>query len=263
MSRCPVLACASVLLVAAAGLSGCSEAPGPLVRDHYASLDDCAADWGGARHCERVLSSGYQGGKAIYRGPAYPQNEREAARRDAGGGAAADPARQGRVIGTVREPVAQDGGRTGRFDQPSAATDDAMEVTVLDALSGLPYFVAYFGVALLSLTLGLAVYVAIAARREVRLVVQGNVAAAAGMAGALVGFALPLTSALVRSETLLDALIWAGVALLAQVIVLGGIRLMLAALVRRVQDGQVASGVFLGAIAVVLGLLNAAAIAIA
>jgi uncharacterized membrane protein YjfL (UPF0719 family) len=37
-----------------------------------------------------------------------------------------------------------------------------------------------------------------------------------------------------------------------------GLRLMLSALVARMRDGQVASGVLLGAIAISVGILNAA-----
>ena len=133
-----------------------------------------------------------------------------------------------------------------------------MPTTVAESLADLPYFVASLGIALMLLALGLAAYVALAARRDMRLIAEGNVAAAAGMAGAFVGFALPLASAVVGSEALLDMLVWGGVALLAQLLVLVGLRLMLSSPVRRMRDGQVASGVFLGAVAVAVGILNAA-----
>ncbi len=133
-----------------------------------------------------------------------------------------------------------------------------MPGTVPEILADLPYFVARFGIVLMLLALGLAAYVALAARRDMRLVAEGNVAAAAGMTGAFVGFALPLASAVIRSEALLDMLVWGSVALLAQLLVVVGLRLMLSALVRRMRDGQVASGVFLGAVAVAVGILNAA-----
>ncbi|MGE5161335.1 MAG: DUF350 domain-containing protein [Betaproteobacteria bacterium] len=252
----------------AAGLSGCSEEPGPLVRDHYATLEDCAADWGRPGNCDRVQSSGYSGGMFVFRGPPYPQNARESARRDAaaadagsGGAGPQDSSRQGRSIGTAREPAALDGA-PGRFPPapPSSqgAPASAASGTVAESLADLPFFVASFGIVLMLLALGLAAYVAIAARRDMRLVAEGNVAAAAGMTGAFIGFALPLASAVTRSETLLDMLAWGGVAMAAQLLVLAVLRMMLSALVRRMRDGQVASGVFLGAVAVAIGILNAA-----
>jgi putative membrane protein len=91
-----------------------------------------------------------------------------------------------------------------------------------------------------------------------RLMAEGNVAVAAGMTGAFVGFALPLASAVSRSEALLDLLAWGGVGLLAQLLVVTILRLMLSSVVGRMREGQVASGVLLGAIAVSVGILNAA-----
>lgn len=251
-----------------AGLAGCSEEPGPLVRDHYATLEDCAADWGRPGNCDRVYSSGYSGGMVVFRGPAYPQNARESARREAvaagdrsAGAGSLDSPRSGRSIGTVREPEARDGA-PGQFrpapPNSPGPPSHGMPGTVPEILADLPYFVARFGIVLMLLALGLAAYVALAARRDMRLIVEGNVAAAAGMTGAFVGFALPLASAVIQSEVLLDMLVWGGVALLAQLLVVVGLRLMLPALVRRMRDGQVASGVFLGAAAISVGILNAA-----
>lgn len=261
----PVLS--KLVIVATAALAGCSEAATTLTRDHYASLEDCAADWGRPEACDRVQSSGYPGVPYVFRGPAYPDNGRDAVRREVLAEAErtnrpsfADPARQGRAIGTVREPLALDGApRPGRSAPPEPQQDDE-PASVAESLSGLPYSIAYFGIALMLLTLALALYVALAARREMRLVRDGNVAVAAGMAGVLVGFALPLASALLASGTLLDLLVWAAAALLVQLVVLLGVRAALGALARRMRDGQVASGVFIGAVAVVLGLLNAASI---
>jgi putative membrane protein len=133
-----------------------------------------------------------------------------------------------------------------------------MPVALAESLADLPYFVARFGIVLMLLALGLAAYVALAARRDMRLVAEGNVASAAGMTGAFVGFALPLASAVIRSEALLDMLAWGAVALLAQLLVVVSLRLMLPALVQRMRDGQVASGAFLGAVASSIGILNAA-----
>ena len=248
----------------AAVLSGCSDEPGPLVRDHYATLEDCAADWGRPGNCDRVQSSGYSGGMVVFRGPAYPQNARESARRSvaaedrSGGTGSLDSPRQGRSIGTAREPTARDGAPGRLQPAPPIPPGKTMPSTVPESIADLPYFVACLGIALFLFTLGLAAYVALAARRDMRLIAEGNVAAAAGMTGAFIGFALPLASAVIRSEALLDMLVWGGVALVAQLLVLVGLRLMLSSLVRRMRDGQVASGVFLGAVAVSVGILNAA-----
>lgn len=133
-----------------------------------------------------------------------------------------------------------------------------MPVALAESLADLPYFVAVFGIALLLFTLALAAWVGLVARGDVRLIAAGNVAVTAGLAGALFGFALPLASAVSGSGTLLDLLVRGSVGLLAQLLVVAVLRLMLAALIARMRGGQVASGVLFGAVAVSVGILNAA-----
>jgi putative membrane protein len=128
----------------------------------------------------------------------------------------------------------------------------------LDYLSGLPAFAAYFGLALLLFLGFIAIYVRITPYPEIRLIREGNTAAAASLGGALIGFALPLASAVENSVSLLDMLIWAAVALIVQLIAFGVARLMVRDVTRQIQEGKVSAGVFVGALAVAIGLLNAA-----
>lgn len=67
-----------VLIGSASLLAGCSPAPEDrLLRDHYGSVEDCAADWGRPENCEPAYASnsgsstggGYGG--YIFRGPPY------------------------------------------------------------------------------------------------------------------------------------------------------------------------------------------------
>ena len=53
-------------------------------------------------------------------------------------------------------------------------------------------------------------------------------------------------------------LLWAVVALVAQLAAYAAVRLAVPEIVRHVREGKVASGVFLGAVAVAVGILNAA-----
>jgi len=133
-----------------------------------------------------------------------------------------------------------------------------MSSAALESLAGLPYFIAYFGLSLVLLAAALALYTAVAPHAEPRLIAEGNAAASAALAGVLVGFALPLASAVAHSASLLDMLLWAAVALVAQLLAYCAIRLAVSGIVRRMRDGQVASGVFLGSLAVAVGILNAA-----
>jgi putative membrane protein len=133
-----------------------------------------------------------------------------------------------------------------------------MRNTAFETLAGLPYFAAFFGVSLLLLTICLALYVWITPYPEIKLIREGNAAAASSLGGVVIGFALPLASVVVNSVSLLDMLLWSGVALFVQLVAFAGVRLMVPALARNVREGQVSSGILAGAVAIALGLLNAA-----
>jgi putative membrane protein len=127
------------------------------------------------------------------------------------------------------------------------------------SLAGLPAFLSYFatGIGLLAVFL-LLLYLWITPYREISLIREGNAAAAASLSGAMVGFMLPLASAITHSVSLLDMAIWGLIALIIQLLVYGVGRLLLPSLARDIPAGQVASGVFLGALSLAIGLLNAA-----
>ncbi len=129
---------------------------------------------------------------------------------------------------------------------------------LLGYLSGLPLFAAYFALGLLLLFLFVVIYVRITPYREIALIRAGNVAAAASLGGSIIGFVLPVASAIENSVSLIDMLLWSLVALVVQLLAFVIARAMVPAISKNVEEGQVASGLFLGAIAIALGLLNAA-----
>lgn len=133
-----------------------------------------------------------------------------------------------------------------------------MRHRAFEYLSGLPGFALYFALGMLLLGLFIVIYLRITPHRELTLIREGNVAAAASLGGAVIGFVLPLTSAIEHSVSLEDMLLWAGVALVVQLLAFVIVRMMVPAISANVQQGQTASGVFLGAMAISLGLINAA-----
>jgi putative membrane protein len=130
----------------------------------------------------------------------------------------------------------------------------------IESLAGLPAFAAYFVVTLLLLGVFLTVHVRITPYPEIKLIREGNLAASASLSGAVIGFVLPLASAVENSGSIIDMLVWALIALLVQLLAYFLVHQLLPHLPRDVADGKLASGVFLGAIAVSFGLLNAACI---
>ena len=65
----------TLVLIGTVTLVGCGQQSTPSARDHYASLEDCAADWGRPESCERVQSSGHPGG-FLFWGPLYAAGAR-------------------------------------------------------------------------------------------------------------------------------------------------------------------------------------------
>jgi putative membrane protein len=129
---------------------------------------------------------------------------------------------------------------------------------LLEYLTGLPLFAAYFALGLLLLGAFVFIYVRLTPYREIGLIRAGNSAAAASLGGAIVGFVLPVASSIENSVSLVDMLLWALISLVVQLLAFVIARAMIPTLSKNVQDGQLASGVFLGAVAIALGLLNAA-----
>jgi putative membrane protein len=126
------------------------------------------------------------------------------------------------------------------------------------SLQGLDEFLVYFGLCIGFVVLFLAIYVHITPYREFALIREGNSAAAASLSGTLIGFVLPLASAVEHSVNPYDLAIWATIALVVQLLVYLATRVVLPGITRDIPAGKVASGVFLGALSVCAGILNAA-----
>ena len=100
----------TLVLIGTVTLAGCGQQSAPAARDHYASLEDCAADWGRPESCERVCSPAIRAG--FFWGPAYALGARNNALNDArrrGNPNFVDPARQGRAIGSSTLPTSRGG----------------------------------------------------------------------------------------------------------------------------------------------------------
>jgi len=126
------------------------------------------------------------------------------------------------------------------------------------SVTGFPPFIIYFGASALIVMAFAAVYVHVTPYSEIKLIRAGNTAAAASLSGAVVGFSLPLAHAVAQSHNLVDMLIWGGIGMVVQLLVYVIARIVVPDLVRGIPDNKVAHGVFLGAVSIVAGILNAA-----
>ncbi len=126
------------------------------------------------------------------------------------------------------------------------------------SLQGLGSFALYFGAAILAEAIFVVLYMAVTPHHEVALIKAGNTAAALSLGGAIIGFTLPLASAVIHSVSLLDMAVWSGVALIVQLVVFVAANAILSGLSRRIEEGNVAAGVSLAVASLSIGILNAA-----
>lgn len=127
------------------------------------------------------------------------------------------------------------------------------------ALGRLPDFALFFSVALGLVAIYLLVYTLATSHNEFGLIRRNNIAAALSLGLSLTGFALPLSSAIVHSTTIIDLVVWGIVALVVQLLVYVLVRLILPNLSGRIAAGELAAALFLGAASLAAGVINAAA----
>lgn len=117
-------------------------------------------------------------------------------------------------------------------------------------------FLQYFVAALLLLGAFLAVYVRVTPYNEFELIQQDNAAAAISLAGACIGFALPMAAAIYLTHDLLEMVKWAVITGAAQIAVFTLLRRFAPA----IEQGHTAPAIFMCAMSVATGVLNAVCI---
>lgn len=133
-----------------------------------------------------------------------------------------------------------------------------MLATTLSSLNGLPAFMAYFLLAIVLVLIFIRVYTRLTPQDEMALIRSNNAAAAIAFGGALIGFALPLSSAITHSLSLFDCAVWGVVALTVQSLTFVVLRFAIKQLPERIEQGQLATGSFVAACAIAIGLINSA-----
>lgn len=133
-----------------------------------------------------------------------------------------------------------------------------MNSALFASLSGLLGFCTYFAAAICFVIIFCTIYCKITPYDELKLIRGGNSAAAVSFGGALIGFILPLYSAITHSVGFLDMLIWAVIAMLVQIAVFGSVRMILKDLVREIENNHTAAAIMLSFCSISIGILNAA-----
>jgi putative membrane protein len=125
-------------------------------------------------------------------------------------------------------------------------------------LATLPNFLSYFGAAAVLLTAFMTIYLFVTPYDEIKLIRENNVAAAISLSGAMLGFAMPIANVIAHSDTLLDLAVWSAVAGLVQLAAWGVARVALPTLKEDIAANRVAPALFVAALSLTIGLINAA-----
>lgn len=124
--------------------------------------------------------------------------------------------------------------------------------------SALAFVVAFVAAGLFTVIFKI-VYQWVTPYDEAKLIREGNVAAALALGGALVGYVLPLASALSNTVSLLEFCAWAALAGVLQIAAFTLVRVVVMKdVAARIEKGEIAAGVYLLSISLVVGVLNAA-----
>jgi putative membrane protein len=144
----------------------------------------------------------------------------------------------------------------GKIKEEAAMFLTKSITTLNDVLS----FIVYFITAIVLLAIFAKVYEKMTPFREFDLIRRGDVAAACSFGGALLGFAIPLASAIAHSLGLIDMILWGAIALIVQLLTFQVIKLIFPTIVADIPNNELSKGIFLGIVSLIAGILNAACI---
>jgi putative membrane protein len=133
-----------------------------------------------------------------------------------------------------------------------------MHPEIAHSLSTLPAFLAYFGLAIVMTGIFVVVYLWITPYDELKLIRNNDEAAAISFCGALLGFIIPLATAIGQSVSLVDGLVWGIVALAIQSLTFVFVRIFLGHLPESIAADERGPAVVLAGISLGVGILNAA-----
>ena len=111
--------------------------------------------------------------------------------------------------------------------------------------TGFPTTLLHAGVTLLILVLGAGVYILLTPHKEIRLIREGNVAAAISLAGVMVGLAIPLAVSLNASTSMVEIGLWGAATVAVQLLAFRLVDLALHGLPKRIADGEMAAAALL------------------
>jgi len=127
--------------------------------------------------------------------------------------------------------------------------------------TGFPITLLHAAVTTLILFLAATLYILLTPHREIRLIREGNAAAAVSLGGVLVGLSIPLSVSLTASTSLVEIAVWGVSTVVVQLLSFRLVDLVLRGLPQRIQEGEVAAAALLVGAKLATALILAAAVA--
>ncbi|HWE73984.1 MAG TPA: DUF350 domain-containing protein [Stellaceae bacterium] len=126
-------------------------------------------------------------------------------------------------------------------------------------MAGFPVLLTQLALTTVLFIAGLAIYIWLTPYRELKLIRDGNIAAAITLAGQMLALGIPLGGMLAHSVNLPDILLWGIVTVILQLIAFATAAVLVRHLPAAIERGEIASALVLAAAQIVAGIFNAAA----
>ena len=133
---------------------------------------------------------------------------------------------------------------------------------MLETLAGLPAFLTYFCVAAAVVIGYIYIYTWITPHDEFELIRKNVPGAAISLGVSLLGFSLPVASAIAHAANIVDCVVWSLIALAVQIVAFYVVKIPIPDLSKRIAQGELAAAIWLGLASLAAGVLSAASMAL-
>ena len=133
---------------------------------------------------------------------------------------------------------------------------------MLETLAGLPAFLTYFCVAAAVVIGYIYIYTWITPHDEFELIRKNVPGAAISLGLSLLGFSLPVASAIAHAANIVDCVVWSLIALAVQIVAFYVVKIPIPDLSKRIAQGELAAAIWLGLASLAAGVLSAASMAL-
>jgi len=133
---------------------------------------------------------------------------------------------------------------------------------MLGYLQTLPAFLTWFPIAAAMVAAFAAAYSAVTPWREMRLIRDGNAAAAISFGGAILGYSAVVATVMLSASSRGDLVVWGAVGFAVQLAAFAAARLVFGPGLReKMEQGCAGAGLFLASVSVAAGIINASTMA--